>query len=115
MNRNGIMAMVDEKGREKERYQVVYGAKILVSKTGQGEGAMQVLLEWDPYTFSILTEISGAVHFKDSERRHHDAGAGGRSHRPVAVGGHGFARREAPAGDHRPARRAAASTTRSAT
>jgi DNA-directed RNA polymerase subunit beta' len=30
MNRNGILAMVDDKGREKERYQVVYGAKILV-------------------------------------------------------------------------------------
>ena len=25
----------------------------------------QVLVEWDPYTFSILTEIGGAVHFKD--------------------------------------------------
>jgi DNA-directed RNA polymerase subunit beta' len=25
----------------------------------------QILLEWDPYTFSILTEITGAVHFKD--------------------------------------------------
>jgi DNA-directed RNA polymerase subunit beta' len=23
------------------------------------------LLEWDPYTFSILTELSGVVHFKD--------------------------------------------------
>jgi DNA-directed RNA polymerase subunit beta' len=23
------------------------------------------LLEWDPYTFSILTEVSGTVHFKD--------------------------------------------------
>ena len=30
MNRNGILAIVDDKGREKERYQVVYGAKILV-------------------------------------------------------------------------------------
>ncbi|MBC7925898.1 MAG: DNA-directed RNA polymerase subunit beta', partial [Bryobacteraceae bacterium] len=25
----------------------------------------QDLVEWDPYTFSILTEISGTVHFKD--------------------------------------------------
>src|SRR5204863_52622 len=24
-----------------------------------------ILLEWDPYTFSILTEVSGVVHFKD--------------------------------------------------
>ena len=27
--------------------------------------ANQILLEWDPYTFSILTEVTGAVHFKD--------------------------------------------------
>ena len=27
--------------------------------------ANQILLEWDPYTFSILTEVSGVVHFKD--------------------------------------------------
>jgi DNA-directed RNA polymerase subunit beta' len=25
----------------------------------------QILLEWDPYTFSILTEVSGVVHYKD--------------------------------------------------
>ena len=33
MNRNSIIAIVDEKGREKERYQVVYGAKNSVSRT----------------------------------------------------------------------------------
>jgi len=64
MNRNGILAIVDDKGREKERYPVVYGARILF-----GEGARvktnEILLEWDPYTFSILTEVSGAIHFKD--------------------------------------------------
>ncbi|MEI9814226.1 MAG: hypothetical protein WDO18_16975 [Acidobacteriota bacterium] len=27
--------------------------------------ANEVLLEWDPFTFSILTEVSGIVHFKD--------------------------------------------------
>jgi DNA-directed RNA polymerase subunit beta' len=27
--------------------------------------ANQILLEWDPYTFSILTEVSGVIHFKD--------------------------------------------------
>src|SRR5579859_6367256 len=64
MNRNGIIAIIDEKAREKERYPVVYGAKVLF-----GDGAKvktnDILLEWDPYTFSILTEVSGKVHFKD--------------------------------------------------
>jgi len=64
MNRNGIMAVVDDKGREKERYQMVYGAKILVEDGGPVK-ANQILLEWDPYTFSILTEVTGTVHFKD--------------------------------------------------
>src|SRR6476620_2683436 len=64
MNRNGIIAIIDDKGREKERYQVVYGAKIYFAD-GAKIKANSVLLEWDPYTFSILTEVSGTVHFKD--------------------------------------------------
>jgi len=64
MNRNGILAIVDEKGREKERYQVVYSARILV-EDGAPVKANQILLEWDPYTFSILTEVTGMVHFRD--------------------------------------------------
>ena len=64
MNRNGIIAVVDDKSREKERYPVVYGAKILVAD-GDPVKTNQLLLEWDPYTFSILTEVSGVVHFKD--------------------------------------------------
>ncbi len=64
MNRNGILAVVDEKGREKERYPVVYGAKIRV-EGGQPVAINQILLEWDPYTFSILTELGGTIHFRD--------------------------------------------------
>jgi DNA-directed RNA polymerase subunit beta' len=64
MNRNGSIAIVDDKGREKERYAIVYGAKLKVedgSKVSQGDR----LGEWDPYTFSLLTEISGTAQFKD--------------------------------------------------
>jgi DNA-directed RNA polymerase subunit beta' len=64
MNRNGIIAILDDKGREKERYPVVYGAKVLFPD-GAPVKTNDVLLEWDPYTFSILTEVSGVVHFKD--------------------------------------------------
>jgi DNA-directed RNA polymerase subunit beta' len=64
MNRNGIMAIVDDKGREKERYPVVYGARILFAE-GARVKTNDILLEWDPYTFSILTEVSGTIHFKD--------------------------------------------------
>src|SRR5664280_927601 len=64
MNRNGSIAIVDDKGREKERYAIVYGAKLKVeegTKVTQGS----TLGEWDPYTFSLLTEIAGTVPFKD--------------------------------------------------
>jgi DNA-directed RNA polymerase subunit beta' len=64
MNRSGILAILDNKGREKERYPVVYGAKILV-EDGAAVKENDLLLEWDPYAFSILTELSGKVHFKD--------------------------------------------------
>jgi DNA-directed RNA polymerase subunit beta' len=64
MNRAGSIAVVDDRGREKERYSVVYGAKL---KVGDGDHVQlgQVLVEWDPYTFAILTEIGGSVQFKD--------------------------------------------------
>ncbi|HKF22705.1 MAG TPA: DNA-directed RNA polymerase subunit beta', partial [Candidatus Angelobacter sp.] len=64
MNRAGSIAVVDEKGREKERYAVVYGAKLKV-QDGQQVNLGQVLVEWDPYTFAILTEVGGPVQFKD--------------------------------------------------
>ncbi len=64
MNRNGILAIVDNKAREKERYPVFYGTKILVEE-GAPVKENQLLLEWDPYAFSILTEVSGTVQFKD--------------------------------------------------
>ena len=63
MNRNGLIAVVDEKGREKERYSVVYGAKIKVEE-GQ-DVKMGSLVEWDPYTYAILTEVGGTIQFKD--------------------------------------------------
>jgi DNA-directed RNA polymerase subunit beta' len=64
MNRQGSIAIVDEKGREKERYSVLYGAKVKVQE-GQAVSLGDVMVEWDPYTFAILTEIGGTVQFKD--------------------------------------------------
>jgi DNA-directed RNA polymerase subunit beta' len=64
MNRQGSIAVVDEKGRERERYSVVYGAKVKVND-GDPVTLGQIMVEWDPYTFAILTEIGGTVQFKD--------------------------------------------------
>ena len=64
MNRNGSLIIQDEKGREKERYSVIYGAKLMV-REGQKIKPGQKLVEWDPFTFAILTEWGGKVVFKD--------------------------------------------------
>ena len=64
MNRTGFMIVQDTKGRDRERYAVVYGAHLRV-QDGQQVEPGQTLVEWDPYTFSILTEQRGTVRFKD--------------------------------------------------
>ncbi len=64
MNRTGSLVVQDEKGRDRERYPVVYGAHLKVSD-GQPVEQDQVLVQWDPYTFSIITEKPGTVKFKD--------------------------------------------------
>ena len=64
MSRNGSIAVADGKGRERERYPVMYGARLHV-QDGQAVTRSQVLLEWDPFTFSILTESEGECRFHD--------------------------------------------------
>jgi DNA-directed RNA polymerase subunit beta' len=63
-NRNGEIAVADERGRERERYPVVYGAKIKV-KHEQRIKLRTVLVEWDPFTNPILTEFTGKVEYQD--------------------------------------------------
>ena len=64
MNRSGSLVVADTKGRDRERYPIVYGARLKV-KDGQKVEQGTVLVEWDPYTFSILTEEPGVAKFKD--------------------------------------------------
>jgi DNA-directed RNA polymerase subunit beta' len=63
-NRNGEIGVADERGRERERYPVVYGAKLKV-KPEQKVKARTVLVEWDPFTNPILTEFTGKVQYQD--------------------------------------------------
>lgn len=64
MNRNGEIAILDEGGRERRRYSVIYGAKLRV-KDGQKVKEGEMLAEWDPYSIPVLTEVSGRVKFGD--------------------------------------------------
>jgi DNA-directed RNA polymerase subunit beta' len=64
MNRNGALTIIDSRGREVARYQIVYGAHILV-EDGAKVVEDQLLATWDPFTFAILTEVAGHVKFQD--------------------------------------------------
>ena len=68
MNRNGEVAIVDSpepgRERERERYPVVYGAK-LKKTDGSTVKPNELIAEWDPYTVPILTEVSGTIKFGD--------------------------------------------------
>ncbi len=64
MNRKGKIAIYDETGREKEKYSVIYGAKIKIDHDAVVE-AGQKLVEWDPYSIFIMTEVKGVVALGD--------------------------------------------------
>ena len=64
MNRTGSIVVKDSKGHDRERYGIVYGAHLRVHDGAPVEIG-QVLVEWDPYTFSILTDDAGTIRFKD--------------------------------------------------
>jgi DNA-directed RNA polymerase subunit beta' len=65
MNRQGgEFAIVDKRGRERERYPVIYGAHFKV-KAGARVKQGDLLVSWDPYTTPILTETGGRVKFGD--------------------------------------------------
>ena len=64
MNRNGELAVVDEGGRERERYAVNYGARVS-GEDGSAVKAGATICEWDPFAVPILTEVAGTVKFGD--------------------------------------------------
>jgi DNA-directed RNA polymerase subunit beta' len=64
MNRNGEIAIVDDDGRERRRYSVIYGAKVKVEDGDHVEEG-HLIAEWDPYSIPVLTEVSGQVKFGD--------------------------------------------------
>jgi DNA-directed RNA polymerase subunit beta' len=64
MNRQGELVRVDDIGRERERYGLQYGARLMV-KDGQRVKAGQLMAEWDPFAMPIVTEVGGYVKYGD--------------------------------------------------
>ncbi|GBQ62378.1 DNA-directed RNA polymerase subunit beta' [Komagataeibacter swingsii] len=64
MSRNCEILLTDDRGTERARYRVPYGARLLV-EDGADVTRGQKMAEWDPYTLPIITEQPGKVEYLD--------------------------------------------------
>ncbi|MBT8420364.1 MAG: DNA-directed RNA polymerase subunit beta' [Gammaproteobacteria bacterium] len=64
VSRSGELAILDESGRERERYKLPYGATLTVSD-GKTIPAGTRVANWDPHTHPVITEVAGNVRFTD--------------------------------------------------
>jgi len=64
MSRACEVLLVDDKGNERSRNKIPYGARLMVDD-GYIVQKGQKMAEWDPYTIPIITEKSGKVVFTD--------------------------------------------------
>ncbi|VAW49109.1 DNA-directed RNA polymerase beta' subunit [hydrothermal vent metagenome] len=65
-SRSGVVSVIDETGREQERYKIQYGS-VLSVKEGGGISAGELLCQWDPHTHPVITEAAGKVQFGNFE------------------------------------------------
>ncbi len=64
VSRSGEFAVVDEHGRERERYKIPYGAELSVAD-GSRVDAGQIVANWDPHSHPVITEVAGKIKFAD--------------------------------------------------
>ncbi len=64
MNRQGELIVLDDIGRERERYGLQYGARLLVQH-GDKVKAGELISDWDPFSVPIVTEVGGVVQYGD--------------------------------------------------
>ncbi|HBH36401.1 MAG TPA: DNA-directed RNA polymerase subunit beta', partial [Gammaproteobacteria bacterium] len=61
-SRSGEVHLLDELGRERERYKLPYGANLKVQNETEVDGGA-LIASWDPHTHPIITEVAGKMHF----------------------------------------------------
>jgi len=64
VSRSGELHLIDDNGRERERYKIPYGSEITVADNDAVESG-QVVATWDPHTHPVVTEVAGLVELKD--------------------------------------------------
>jgi DNA-directed RNA polymerase subunit beta' len=64
VSRSGEVSVIDEHGRERERYKIPYGA---VSSAQEGDRVKggQIVVTWDPHTHPVVTEVKGYARLVD--------------------------------------------------
>jgi len=64
VSRSGEIGIIDEYGRERERYKIPYGAVLLVQDGSKINGG-EIIVNWDPHTHPVITEVDGVVSLFD--------------------------------------------------
>jgi DNA-directed RNA polymerase subunit beta' len=64
VSRSGEISVINEHGRERERYKLPYGATITVKDSADVKQG-QVVATWDPHTHPVVTEVAGKLKFED--------------------------------------------------
>ena len=64
VSRSGEISVVNQMGRERERYKVPYGATITIADNAEVKQG-QVVANWDPHTHPVVTEVAGNLKFDD--------------------------------------------------
>jgi len=64
VSRSGELSVIDEHGRERERYKIPYGAIVSIRDEDKVKSG-QIVASWDPHTHPIVTEVAGIVSFHD--------------------------------------------------
>ncbi len=64
VSRSGELSVLDNHGRERERYKLPYGAMINVKDGGEVK-AGQTVANWDPHNHPIVSEVAGFMRFID--------------------------------------------------
>jgi DNA-directed RNA polymerase subunit beta' len=65
VSRSGELTVLDEHGRERERYKLPYGADLNVTDGDKITGG-QVVATWDPHAHPVISEVAGIARLQDA-------------------------------------------------
>lgn len=64
VSRSGEISVIDSHGRERERYKIPYGAVLSIADGG-AVSIGDVVVNWDPHTHPVVTEVRGTAKLVD--------------------------------------------------